>query len=99
MSRQSDLFLPCEGPPSLLVASGGARPIKVALFHLHGNSRYCRQQTSLGTSKRTNCLVSEAKTLCRREPLFIIDYSFLISVYVCILYITDQKSNMTPASF
>lgn len=56
MSRQSDLCLPCKGLPRFLVASSGVGPIKVALFHLHGNSCYCRQETPLGTNKKTNCL-------------------------------------------
>lgn len=47
------LLLPCKGPPRFLIASSGVRPIKVALFHLHGNSRHCRQQASLGTNEKT----------------------------------------------
>lgn len=53
LSAADELLLPCKSPSSFLVASSRIRPIKVALFHLHGNSRHCRQQASLGLNKKT----------------------------------------------
>ena len=81
LSRQTYLFLPCKGLPSFLVASGGVRPIKVALFHLHGNSRHCRQQTSLGANKKTKLsgrqsYFREQNTMPTREAIYLFCFIF-----------------------
>lgn len=51
MAQQATHVSPCKGLSCFLVASGGVRPVKVALLHLHAHSRRSRQQTSL-VSKR-----------------------------------------------
>ena len=113
LSRQTYLFLPCKGLPSFLVASGGVRPIKVALFHLHGNSRHCRQQTSLGANKKTKLsgrqsYFREQNTMPTREAIYLFCFIFKFwftvniknsscSVHLFIFF--TWKSNMTFAAF
>lgn len=61
MARQTTRVSPCEGLSCFLEASGGVRPVKVALLHLHAHSRRSRQQASLPSKRETKLSVSRSR--------------------------------------
>lgn len=61
MARQTAHVSPCKGLSCFLVASGGVRPVKVALLYLHAHSHRHRQQASLASKRETKLSVSHSQ--------------------------------------
>lgn len=82
---------PCKGLSCFLVASGGVRPIKVALFHLHANSRHCRQQASLASKGETKLSAIQSQFGGQNIPKRLL----IISVYALSIHLQKLcKSNL-----
>lgn len=83
--QQTTRVSPCKGLSCFLVASGGVRPVKVALLHLHAHSRRSRQQASLASKRETKLSVSHSQCGGHSTAKELLVFSVSLQVFVCIV--------------